>query len=293
MKHLILPVIFFLFAQNTILAQIFIGFDKTGSNGKVNDSISVLSNGPDADRSDIPFIDYKPAVIHTSPVDSVLDYAYIRRNFTDQMISVWNHPHRLYPASRVYGLDMDGKHYRSVMTSSQNFVFAEQMVKGEMSLYIYRKIPQVNGWVEFVGSDSLHSGYRNHMIVDDGNTRGKRENFGYFVTIGDDSLRLVTTNNMKLFADTYLTDTPHAKAMAMTYSVKHMTKERKIAVIGLMAVGFVGLAVTGGSAASWIFLAGFPAAAIVAFANKPYTLHWQDMAEIVNLYNKEKAVGGK
>ncbi len=293
MKHLILAFIFFFLTQNAILAQIFLGFDKPGSTGKANDSISVMSNGPDSDRSDIPFIDYKPAVIRTTPLDSVVDYAYIKRNFTDQMVSVWNHPGRLYPASRVYGLDMEGKHYRSVMTSSQNYVFAEQMVKGEMSLYIYRKIPQVNGWVEFVGSDTVHSGYRNHMIVDDGNTRGKRENFGYFVTIGNDSLKLVTTTNMKLFADTYLTNTPQAKARAMTYAVKHMTKERKIAVIGLMAVGFVGLAVTGGSAATWIFLAGFPAAAIVAFANKPYTLHWQDMAEIVNLYNTEKALGGK
>jgi hypothetical protein len=69
-----------------------------------------------------------------------------------------------------------------------------------------------------------------------------------------------------------------------------MNRNKKFAVISLMVVGFIGLASTGSSNASWIFLAGFPAAALVAYTNKPHTLHWQDMADIVNLYNTEKAL---
>ena len=144
--------------------QIFVGFSKEDSTAQ-KESDKALTKHPDKDRNDIPFIDYKKAVIWTTKSDSVSDYVYIRKNFTDQMLSVWSHPKRLYPASRVYGVDMDGKHYRAVKVSSQNYVFAEQVVAGKMNLYMYRRIPQMNGWVEFQGYDSIHSGYRNNMII--------------------------------------------------------------------------------------------------------------------------------
>jgi preprotein translocase subunit Sss1 len=269
-------------------SQIFIGFANADSAGFVKDSISTYSQQPDADRNDIPFIDYKPAIILNTPTDSVCDYAYIRKNFTDQMVSVWSHPKRLYPASRIYGIDMDGKHYRSVKVAYQNYVFAEQLIKGEMDLYMYRKIPQVNGWVEFVGHDSLHTGYRNNMIIEQHEIRGKQNYFGYYISIGDDTLRAVSASKMQLFADTYLKDAPVAKAMAMKFAETSYTKTNKIAVIGLMTVGILGLAMTGGGA-SLIFLAGFPAAILVAYINRPHTLHWEDMVEIVNTYNSESA----
>jgi len=119
--------------------QIFIGFSKPDSAALVNDSASVTHTKtnakPDADDSFIPFIDYKPAVIWNTPTDSIHDYCYIRRNFTDQMVSVWNHPKRLYPASRIYALEMDGKYYRAVKVSPENYVFAELMVSGPMNLF--------------------------------------------------------------------------------------------------------------------------------------------------------------
>lgn len=269
-------------------SQIYIGFVANDSTSGTKDSISALSRSPDADRNDIPFIDYKPAVIWNTPADSVHDYAYIRKNFTDQMVSVWNHPRRLYPASRIYGIDIDGKHYRAVKVSNQNYVFAEKMVSGTMDLYIYRKIPQLNGWVEFRGHDSAQNGYRNFMIREKEGMRAKQEYFGYFISVGDDTLRPVAGSKMRLFAETYLKDTPDSYVMAMKFSDNNFTKNNKLAVIGLMTVGFIGLALTGGSGASWIFLAGFPAAAVVAHINRPHTLHWQDMVEIVNTYNREK-----
>ncbi len=268
-------------------SQIYIGFTPSDSTRASKDTLVKFPNRPDADRNDIPFIDYKPAVIWKTPTDSVVDNAYIRKNFTDQMVSVWSHPKRLYPASRIYALDMDGKHYRAVKVSGQNYVFAEQIVKGKMNLYLYRKIPQMNGWIEFMAFDSLNSGYHNNMIVEKPGSRGVQEYFGYFISMGDDSLRPVLTSKMRLFADTYLSGAPASHALAMKFAAMNMNKPRKIAVIGLMSVGLIGLAATGGSGASLIFLAGFPAAAMVAFINKPQTLHWQDMVEIVNTYNKE------
>jgi hypothetical protein len=184
---------------------------------------------------------------------------------------------------------MGGKQYRAVKTSNQNYVFAEHLIAGKMDLYIYRQIPQVNGWVEFVGHDTLNRGYHNNMIIERHEIRGKQNYFGYFISTGDDSLRAVSASKMKIFADTYLKDTPKAKALAMTFASTSYTKTNKITVIGLMTVGFLGLAMTGGGAASWIFLAGFPAAGIVAYLNRPHTLHWEDMVEIVNTYNREKS----
>jgi hypothetical protein len=270
--------------------QIYIGFSEPDST-IVKDSSNVASGKtiakPDADQGDNPFIDYKPAVIWNTPTDSIHDYCYIRRNFTDQMVSVWNHPNRLYPASHIYALEMDGKYYRTARTSPENYVFAERVVSGQMNLYLYRKIPQYEGWVEFVVHDSLQSGYRNNMIIENENSKGKRENFGYFISKSDNVLVAVSASKMKMFADTFLVNTPQAYAKAMKFANQKMTKSKKIAVISLMSLGIIGLAATGGTAASYIFLAGFPAAAFVAFANKPHTLHWQDMVEIVDTYNLE------
>jgi len=274
--------------------QIYIGFNKPDSTTVSKDSIIVsevnTSVKPDAGQSDVPFIDYKPAVIWNSPTDSYKDYAYIRRNFTDQLVSVWNYPKRLYPASHIYAIDMDGKHYRAVKVSEQNYVFAEKMIEGEMDLYLFRKIPQVNGWIEVVGQDSAGKVYHNNMIVENKTTSGKQEYFGYFFSKGSDTLKPVSNATIKLFAETYLTNTPKAYSIANKFSSNSFNKSTKAAVIGLMSVGIIGLALTGGGGATWIFLAGFPAAALVAFLNRPQTLHWEDMMEIVSMYNEERGV---
>ena len=206
------------------------------------------------------------------------------------MVSVWNYPKRLYPASRIYAIDLDGKHYRAMKVSEANYVFAEQIVSGEMDLYIYREIPQVNGWIEYVGHDTTGNVYHNNMIIENEKGRSKLDYFGYYISLNSNSLHPVSQKTIKKFSDNYLVDTPAAKAIALKFTGKSLNKSRKIAVIGLMTIGILGLASTGGSnGASLIFLAGFPAAALVAFLNRPDTLHWQDMVEIVNTYNQEKA----
>ena len=272
------------------VSQILIGFNSPDSSAAKSDTPKSTSV-PDATQTDIPFIDYKLAVIWNTPTDSVCDYAYIRRNFTDQLISIWSNPRRLYPASRIYAVDMDGKHYRAVRVSAQNYVFAEKIVDGEMDLYLYQIIPQLNGWVEFVGKDFTGQVYHNNMIYDNRVTKGKQQKYGYFFTIGNDSLKPLSASSLQKFSDAYLFSTPAAKAIAEKFTCKNQNTSRKAAVIGLMTVGFVGLALTGEGGASLIFLAGFPAAAAVAFLNRPHTLHWEDMVEIVSTYNREISVG--
>jgi hypothetical protein len=283
---------FLLFAFPVIsVSQIYVGFSTPDSTSIRVDSLnSTVINAtflPDGERNDDPFIDYKPAVIWNTPKDSLSDYACIRRNYTDQLVSVWKYPQRIYPASRIYAVDIDMKHFRAAKVAEQNYVFAEKVVDGNMVLYLYRKIPQLDGVIELTGNDTTGKLYRNNMIIENQVSKGKNESFGYFFSIGSDSLKPVSASTLKKFSDTYLNDTPHTKALADKFVVKKMDKSKKIVVAGLMVVGIVGLAATGGGAASWIFLAGFPAAAIVALSNRPHTLHWEDMIEIVKSYNKE------
>jgi hypothetical protein len=274
-------------------SQIYIGFSATDSieASKDTNGVTITANTqPDADRDDIPFIDYRQAVIWNTPADSICDYAYIRKNFTDQMVSVWKNPKHLYPASRVYAVTIEDKYYRSAKISEANYVFAEKIVSGEMDLYIYRKIPQFNGWIEYVGQDANGNVYHNNMIIENENGRSKKDYFGYFISINSDVLLPVSAKTLQAFSDTYLLETPAAKAITMKFTGKNMNKSRKIAVIGLMTIGIIGLASTGGSSgATFIFMLGFPAAAVVAYLNRPQTLTWQDMVEIVQTYNKEKA----
>jgi hypothetical protein len=261
---------------------------RRGETEKVsNDSVRHAPK-PDADRDDIPFLEYKPATIWMKTDETVNDYAYIRKNFTDQLISVWNHPRRYYPASMTYAISVDGNYYRSGKVSKDNYVFAQQMVKGNLNLYLYRIIPQTNGWVEMVSSDKNHPGYRNNMIIEVKGMRGSWKRFGYFVTQGADTLKLtkVDVGKMKEFAATYLEDTPQSKAIALKYTKNSQTKVARIAVFGIMAAAITGTIMADDNN-KYFFLATIPLAAVVAIVFKSKNLHWEDMVNIAETHNRE------
>jgi hypothetical protein len=277
--------------MQTGFTQYVVGVDNTDSLNKSSDSISGLRK-PDPDRDDIPFIDFKPAVIWNSLNNSVSDYAYIRRNFTDQMVSVWNFPERLYPASRIYAVDMDGKHYRAAKVSEGNYVFAEQIVEGDMDLYRFRIIPQYNGWVEFTNKYPGEDSFQNNMIIEEEGNRGKREMFGYFCDTGDGVLVKVSQSTLKTFADKYLINTPEAYKMASKYFYNKSAKVRNLAVAGLMTIGIIGIS-SNSTTGKILFFTGIPAAILVAYLNRPSKLHWEQMVSIVEKYNAEKKAGYK
>jgi len=224
-----------------------------------HDSSSVKTARPDTDRDDIPFIDYHPTIVWTSPNDSLHAIGYMRKNFTDQFISVWNPPGRFYRASRIYAAALNGNYYRAVNVSPRNWVFAQQMVCGNLNLYIYPRIPQTNGWVEFVSADPDHPGYSNNMIVEVEGRRGIWKNYGYYISLQSDSSRLVSVSqrSMNSFATTYLSDTPLAQKEALKYGQKNLNKTRKIFLASLMTAGLAGT-IFMATESRWIFMAGFP-----------------------------------
>lgn len=282
-KSCVLSIVCLLFVH-TIFAQ----ENQSTTVKKEPDSVSIAAIRPDADRDDIPFIDYLPGLITGSEGDTVSDNLYIRKNFTDQLISVWSHPRRYYPASRVYSVSVGENYYRTAKISEDNYVFLQEMVKGKMNLYLYRKIPQTNGWVELVSSDPRNPEYKNNMIVEVRGNRGKRQTFGFYISLEKDSAKLISIKDTELeaFANNYLSGTPLAYAEAMKFSNQKVNKTRKQMLLGLMAVSMLGTMFIS-SDARWVFLAGFPLAIGVAAINHPNFLGWEDMVRIVKTYNAE------
>jgi hypothetical protein len=187
------------------------------------------------DLYDTPFIDYSPATIFLSHDDSLKEAAYLRENFTDQFISVWENPSRIYPASLIYGFRQNGKYYRSCSFDARNHVFGELIVKGKMNLYYTRKLPQEGGIVEFISSDPKNSSYRNFMIVTYGDRVRYANDYYFFVTLESDSTQTIHLNNLKEFADNHLTGSPEAYQMMMKFAKKRSTASRIIPPIIFMA----------------------------------------------------------
>ncbi|HNX43891.1 MAG TPA: hypothetical protein PLJ84_00645 [Bacteroidales bacterium] len=274
----------FIFLQIAVQAQINTRVKSTkdqDSLARTNSITDTTSFTPESRNPDNPFIDYKPAVIYLTSSDSIEDHAYIRQNFTDQMVSVWSKPNRLYPASKIYGLRMDGKLFRAVRKSAYECVFAERAVHGPMSLYIYTRIPQSSGWVECYSA----GGYTNNMIVENKVTRNKNS-YGYFVSLYPDTNNFIAADDINKFAESYLKDMPETYKQASPFlKIKRYKAQKQILTLAML-VGVGGVAFID-SNMKWLFLAGFPVAAILTFINRSHIPDWKDMVAIVNSYNRE------
>jgi hypothetical protein len=287
-QHLVIPSLFLLMMliHTVAYSQVFTSIKPGSVASSVPDSSNLKILKPDADRDDLLFIDYHPAIIWTTETDTVRNFAYIRRNFTDQLLSVWNPPGRYYPASKIYALSLDGNYYRTVKTSDRNYAFTQQMVKGPMSFYMYRIIPQTNGWIEYSSEDANNAGYTNYMIVEEKGRRGSWQQFEYFLSMAPDSNRLIKVNqgNLSAFAEKNLNDSPKARKEALKYGNQHNSKETKILLAAIMTTGMAG-AIFVKNDYRWLFMMGFPLGIVVGLVNRPYTLHWDDMVRIVEMYN--------
>ncbi|MBK7171737.1 MAG: hypothetical protein IPH84_00595 [Bacteroidales bacterium] len=257
------------------------------------DSITSKKIIPDDDRDDIPFIDYQPAVIWTTSIDTLRDFAYIRKNFTDQLLSVWSVPGRYYPASRIYAAEIGGNYYRACKVSADNYVFAQQLVKGKMNLYAYRIIPQTNGWVEMVSHDPENGVYRNNMIIEIKGMRRYWKRFGYMVTLAQDSSTMISLSQetLKEFSEKYLKETPEAYTLASKFSNQKRQKITRGIAVGIV-VGAILVNMTNLEESKYLLLASFPLAITLALLNRANALHPDDMVRIVELYNREKLAKG-
>lgn len=280
----------FVFLQISVFAQIGTrirsseGQDSLAHERSITDSANYA---PENRNPEIPFIDYEPAVIYMTPADSIEDHAYIRQNFTDQMVSVWSKPNRLYPASKIYGLRMNGKFFRSVRKNAYECVFAERAVDGPMSLYMYTKIPQNSGWIEFYSA----GGYTNNMIVENNVTRNKNS-YGYFITLYPDTNTFIAADDLNKFASEYLKDKPETYKQASPFLKMKNYKTQKQLLTVAMLVGVSGVALVD-SRMKWLFLAGFPVAVTLTLLNRSHIPDWKDMVEIVNSYNRETLTAGE
>ncbi|PKP46132.1 MAG: hypothetical protein CVT94_15720 [Bacteroidetes bacterium HGW-Bacteroidetes-11] len=242
------------------------------------------------DLYDTPFIDYSPATIFLSPDDSLKETAHLRENFTDQFISVWENPSRIYPASLIYGFRQNGKYYRSCSFDGRNHIFGEMIVKGKINLYYTRKLPQEAGIIEFVSSDPKNSSYRNFMIVTYDDRVRYSNDFYYFVTLESDSTMAIPVQNFKDFADYHLADSPEAYEMMMKFAKKRSTASRIIPPVIFMATIAAVIAapsVETGLLISSPVIAGGIAYYFISKSKGLLSPDPDDMARIISQYNHQ------
>lgn len=243
---------------------------------------------PPVDLSEPAFIDYTETTIYMSPDDSLSEHAYLRRNFTDQFIAVWQNPGRIYPASMIYGISQDGKYYRTCKFDSRNAVFGEQIVKGRMSLYYCRKLPQEAGLVEFISADPGKPAYRNFMIVEYRDKARYMNDYYYFVTLEGDSLHPIPVADFTQFANDYLKTSPEAYNLMMAYDKKKSKLQRVIApvIAGLVCVALVSAgSIEKGIMISSVFIAGGIVYYLVKLRKNPSRPQPVNMVEIIESYN--------
>jgi len=242
------------------------------------------------DLYDTPFIDYSPATIFLSHDDSLKEAAYLRENFTDQFISVWENPSRIYPASLIYGFRQNGKYYRSCSFDGRNHIFGEMIVKGKMNLYYTRKLPQEGGIVEFISSDPKNSSYRNFMIVTYGDRVRYANDYYFFVTLESDSTMAIPVKNFKDFADNHLANSPEAYKMMMKFAKKRSTASRILPPVIFMATIAAVIAapsVETGLLISSPVIAGGIAYYFISKSKGLLSPDPDDMARIISQYNHQ------
>jgi hypothetical protein len=243
---------------------------------------------PEPELTSPSFLDYKKAVIYQTPDAIVSDFAYLRRNFTDQFISVWQNPGRIYPASRIFAFTLEGKYYRSCCYDAKNYVFGEQIVKGKMNLYYCRKLPQDAGLIEFVSSDPGNQAYRNNMIVIDENRPRFENDFYYFVSLSYDSLNPIPVKDFKVFADQYLKNSPDAYQMMLQYGKKKTLFQKILmpAIVGVVGVlVFTSSTVDQGILISSPLIVGGITYYLLKRKEEPARPNPDKMAEIIRLFN--------
>ncbi len=240
------------------------------------------------DLTDPAMIDYRTATIYMTPEDSLEANAYLRSNFTDQFLSHYDFPGRIFPASRIFGFKQAGKYYRACRFDERNAVFGELLVKGEMSLYFCRKLPQEAGLIEFISSDPSNRGYRNFMIQKYRDRARFANDYYYFVVMQDDSLNPVPIKDAAEFSEKFLKEKPHASFL-MNRFIHAKTSARAILAPAAVVVACVAVVLSGSIEEGLLISSPFIAGGLIYYlANRKKTGKIPSpeiMAEIVRLYN--------
>lgn len=246
---------------------------------------------PAPELTDPPFIDYTTSTVYITVNDSISEDATIRRNFTDQFISVWSEPGRIYPASKIFGIKQQGKYFRAGKIDPRNSVFGEQIVKGKINLYYTRRLPQEAGLVEMISTDPKNTGYRNFMIMEYEDRARYESDFYYFITLASDSLKTIPVTDYAQTAELYLKDVPEAYNMLMDFAKKRKSATKFVAPI--MASSLIVAVLAAPTLGTGLLIS-----APVIGAGMGYSIYRKkhglakpmpdDMARIFSLYNLKK-----
>ncbi|MEI6765129.1 MAG: hypothetical protein WCM76_05765 [Bacteroidota bacterium] len=221
---------------------------------------------------------------------------FLMKNFTDQLLQICS-TNSVLPASSIWGYRRNGKYYRSATPFGNIHVFAERIVKGELSLYYCRALPSDYDELRVIAKDPNHPDYHNTMIDESAFSGRYKNDYYYFISPASDSSQMipVTNKNIDSVAEKYLKNSPTAYNDALNFDQK---KKAKIAGRVLLPVGLASYTI------SLLNLAG-PGMVIINLTNpffyigvislgvyaylrityKERYLHPNDMIRIISNYN--------
>lgn len=257
----------------------------------------IIGNIPVADKEFVVYIpnalmpeksiaDFTRAIIFLTRYDSVAEDAFILRQYTDQLVSVLSDAEKYYPASKIYGLKMNGKFYRSVMSSAYEFFFVEEILRGTMTLYSHKKVSQKYG-LKQINTDNCYSTW----LILDGKKKPKsapKEYYDYYLTLKDDTNAFIRVINLIQFSEKWLADTPETFRKATQIKRKNLYEAGKNILYG--SLGLTVCLIAGfQSDYRWLSLSAIPATIIFTSVTYKKIPDLADMIAIVESYNRETA----
>jgi hypothetical protein len=261
-------------------------------NDSIPDTVRYVNPNPDLFREE--FIICRSAKVFLFANETVNEMVSLRKNFTDQFLQLCTST-RILPASKIWGFNLDNKYYRSGHTFDNNYVFAERIVTGKMSLFYCRNIPNNYGEIELISSDPNASGYTNRMIVEDVDSKRYKSDFSYFLSLQTDSAKMiwVNNNNIGTVANEYFINSPAAYKDAMQYVKKNRWAERLTLTVGVASYLLSVFDFQRGgiilfhyqSPLLYVSLASIGTYIYIRVKNKHRYLNPDNMARIVSKYN--------
>jgi hypothetical protein len=228
-----------------------------------------------------PFIYYTPVKIYLNLRDTTTEFAYWRKNFTDQFLETWSG--RMYPASRIFGFFLDSIWFRST-TWADYHIFVPQIYKGQMDLYYTRHIQNL-GELRMISKDASNPDYHNNMIITGDVPRRYSSDFTYYVTFRWDTLKMIPVErkSIALFAKQYLRGYPDAYKEAMLYDPKKLQRILNYTLLPVAVAGTAAFLLVEGNP---VYFIAVGAGALVTYIAvkifvKPKTLEPECMVKIL------------
>jgi hypothetical protein len=248
---------------------------------------------PNPDISNEAFIQCERATILFYGDTLCRDIVYLRKNFTDQFLQVC-YSSKIYPASGIWGYNMNNKYFRTGETPAKHYVFAERIARGKFSLFYCRNMPTDYGEIELVAGNGTDPDYRNRMIIGDPDSKRYKNDYSYFISPAADSSKMifVGNKNIKTVAKEYFADCPPAYDDAMRFHNRYRVVQNITLPVGVLSY-LVSAFLTGPKVNAFNYESPFLYVGLASIGTYIYFrikgktkyLHPNDMIRIVGKYN--------